>query len=124
RMGIRLPCWPWNGGLVRGGGGGGGGVNEKINGQYPWWTANSGGATHRVGTKAPNDFGLYDMLGNVWELCNDSDLYLTCGGSWGSEAMYVHPAARYTIQPDRRDDFLGFRVACSAKADGAMEGRD
>ena len=36
-----------------------------------WYNDNAGGATHEVRTKAPNELGIYDMSGNVWEWCND-----------------------------------------------------
>ena len=38
---------------------------------YAWYSANSDFSTHPVGTKLPNQLGLYDMSGNLWEWCWD-----------------------------------------------------
>jgi len=80
-----------------------------------WYGGNSGGRTHDVGTKQPNELGIYDMTGNVWEWCEDwydsSQKYrIYCGGGWFSNDANCQITYHNGFDPDARNNYLGFRV--------------
>ena len=94
-----------------------------------WHKNNSERSTHPVGTKPPNELGLYDMSGNVWEWCADwygdyrdwaqtdpvgpesGSKRVRRGGSWGNEARSCRSSNRFGVYPTFRNSRLGLRLA-------------
>ncbi|MFT3748003.1 MAG: formylglycine-generating enzyme family protein [Agriterribacter sp.] len=91
-----------------------------------------GTETHDVGQKAPNQLGIHDMSGNVWEWCEDFFQNDTCvipvngkpcgaegpervlrGGCHHNWAIHCTVYKRYAIAPDSADGCIGFRITAS-----------
>jgi formylglycine-generating enzyme required for sulfatase activity len=116
-----------------------GGKKEKYSGgnkagRVAWYSGNSGGRPHPVGTKSPNGLGIYDMSGNVWQWVQDwyGHTYyqdsprsnpqgpesgphrVMRGGSWLSTSWFARAAYRGYLPDDfKRLDHCGLRLAIS-----------
>ena len=133
RYGFRLPTeaeWEY---AARGGPQGKGYeyAGSDAPGLVAWYQENSNDTTHPVGQKEPNELGLYDLSGNVWEWVQDCwhDSYdgapgdgraweteecsmrVLRGGSWGGDPRFLRSAIRYWNGTGNRFNNLGFRVA-------------
>ena len=103
--------------------------------EIAWYILNSENKTHPVGTKKPNELGIYDMTGNLWEWCNDwygaytnelpneipymltdpqgatmGSSRVIRGGRWECPARFCRVSYRRSANPEIPSNKVGFRI--------------
>jgi len=100
--------------------------------EIAWWKENSDEMIHAVALKKPNELGLYDMAGNVWELTSDAreesfllltllnpnakpsthKVYSDYGGCYFDKPDHFTPTFKGHVNEDEKSSILGFRLVC------------
>lgn len=81
-------------------------------GDVAWYLDNCNSSTQPVSQKEPNELGIYDMSGNVWEFTSTlvDGKVICCGGSWTSEANWCEANLSFPDDPDTRFNNTGLRL--------------
>jgi formylglycine-generating enzyme required for sulfatase activity len=105
--------------------------SDDVN-EIAWWRGNSDNMLHAVAQKKPNELGLYDMAGNVWELTSDTKeeallllqlqnpdakavtrkVYVDCGGCFYDKQDHLIPNCKGSAYEHPKSSILGFRIVC------------